>query len=212
MKCLIGLLFTLLFSLTLAQEDSGFVQEDAHEHGAATLNVVLDGEDLTMEFISPAVNLVGFEYEPSTDADVQAVNGVLAVLEDASALFATTGNADCTLASAETEHVMTDEDGHEHGEEDEHAEDEDHDEDEDHGEDDRDGEHSEAEEHGGEAQHSEFHAAYSFSCASPDALSGLDLGGLFAAFSSVEDVDVQYVLPAGQGAAELRAANAVVTF
>ena len=210
MNRLFGLIFALLVSLSFAQEDSEFVQEDAHEHGAALLSVVLDGETLSVDLESPAVNLVGFEYEPGTDEEMQAVEDALAQLEDPMTLLAPAEGAGCELASADTEHLMTDEGGHaeEHGEEGEHGEDEEHSEDEE-GE-----EHSEDEEHADEegAQHSEFRASYSFTCSSPDALSSLNLSELFTLYPGIEDLDVQYVLPSGQGAAELGADSAELTF
>jgi len=251
MNRLFSLILVLVLSLSLAQE-SGFVQEDAHEHGAALLNVVLDGETLSMELVSPAVNLVGFEYEPSTDEEVQAVEDTLAQLEDATTLFTPAEAAGCELTSAETEHLITDEEGHEeehgdeeHGEEnegeEEHSEkgeehgEEDHEEGEEHGneeegdeehegEEQEGEEHSEDEEHADEehsdeehakeegAQHSEFHATYSFSCSSPDALNSVDLSELFALYPGIEDLDVQYVLPSGQGAAELGAGSTELSF
>ena len=195
----LSLVLVGLLGFSHAQE-GGFVQEDAHEHGAALLNVVLDGETLSMELESPAVNLVGFEYEPSTDEEVQAVEDALAQLEEGMTLFTLAEAAGCELTSADTEHLITDEEGHaeEHSEEgEEHSE--------------------EGEEHGEEhaeegAQHSEFHATYSFTCSSPDALSSIDLGEFFALYPGIEDLDVQYVLPSGQGAAELRADSTELTF
>ena len=201
-----------LLGLGLAQETGGFVQEDPHEHGAALLSVVLEGETLSMELESPAVNLVGFEYEPSSEEDMQAVEDALVQLEDGATLFATAEAASCELTSAETEHVMTDEEGHEEGEE--HSEEEG----EEHGEsgaDEESGaeEHAEGEEHDEEgAQHSEFHATYAFTCAQPDSLSSVSLNELFALYPGIEDLDVQYVLPNGQGAAELAPDNTELTF
>ena len=214
-KIVLGLTLSLL-GLSLAQEAGGFVQEDAHEHGAALLNVVLDGETLSMELMSPAVNLVGFEYEPSTDEEVQAVEDALAQLEDPMTLFTPADAAGCELASAEADHLMTSEEGHEgeHGEE--HEGEEEHSEEgEEHSEEAEGEEHGEeGEEHADEegAQHSEFRASYSFTCSSPDNLSSVDLSELFALYPGIEDLDVQYVLPSGQGAAELGTDSTELTF
>lgn len=217
MKTLVSLIVTLVvvvtLSFSLAQETGGFVQEDPHEHGAATLNVVLENDTLSMEFVSPAVNLVGFEYEPSSKEEMQAVEDALVQLEDASTLFATADAASCELTSAETEHVMTDEEGHE-GEEHSEGEAQDEEESEEHSESGAE-EHAEGEEHDEEegAQHSEFHATYTFTCAQPDSLSSVALNELFALYPSIEDLDVQYVLPSGQGAAELSpTSNTELTF
>ena len=200
----IGIVATLSFSFAQesggsVQESGGFVQEDPHEHGAASLNAVLENDTLSMEFVSPAVNLVGFEYEPSSEEETQAVEDALAQLEDGATLFTPAEAAGCELTSAETEHLMTDEEGHEEGEE--HSEEEEHIEGESGAE-----EYAEDEEHDEDAegaQHSEFHAEYTFTCANPDSLSSVALNELFALYPGIEDLDVQYVLPNGQGAAEL---------
>ena len=218
MKTLVSLIVTLVvvvtLSFSLAQETGGFVQEDPHEHGAALLNVVLEGDALSMEFVSPAVNLVGFEYEPSSEEETQAVEDALAQLEDASTLFTPAEAASCELTSAETEHVMTDEEGHEGEEHSEEGEAHDEEEGEEHSESGAE-EHAEGEEHSDEegAQHSEFHATYTFTCAQPDSLSSVALNELFALYPGIEDLDVQYVLPSGQGAAELSpTSNTELTF
>ena len=180
-----ALLFFMLFTVSAAQT-GGFVQEEPHEHGAASLDVVLEGETLSMEFVSPAVNLVGFEYEPATPKEEEAVADALARLEDGAALFAPAEAAGCELSSQEVEREVTSE-GHS---EEEHTDEE---------------TGGAGEEGDGEegAVHSEFHATYTFTCAQPDGLSGVNLRELFALYPGIEDLDVQYVLPSGQGAAEL---------
>ena len=40
---------------------------EAHVHGKAVLNIVLDGSTLLIEFASPATNLLGFEHAPAND-------------------------------------------------------------------------------------------------------------------------------------------------
>ena len=183
-----------------AAQTGGFTQEEPHEHGAASLNVVLEGETLNMEFVSPAVNLVGFEYEPATSEEEQAVEDALAQLEDGGTLFSPAEAAGCELSSQEVEREVTSEEGHSEGE---HS-------DEDHGDEETGGseDHSEEEDSEGEdgeegAVHSEFHATYTFTCAQPDSLDSVSLRELFALYPGIEDLDAQYVLPSGQGAAEL---------
>ena len=41
----------------------------AHEHGAAKLNLVAEGNKLTAQFEAPSASIYGFEYEPKTAAD-----------------------------------------------------------------------------------------------------------------------------------------------
>lgn len=173
----------LLFCVSTlgAAQTGGFVQEDPHEHGAASLEIVLEGDALNIEFVSPAVNLVGFEYAPATPEEEQVVEDALAQLEGGAALFAPAEAASCELSSQEAEREVTSEDGHSEGEA-----------------------HSEEEGSGDEgAVHSEFHATYTFTCTQPDRLDSVNLRQLFALYPGIEDLDVQYVLPSGQGAAEL---------
>ena len=181
-----------------AAQTGGFVQEEPHEHGAASLSVVLDGETLDMEFVSPAVNLVGFEYEPASEEEEQAVADALAQLEDGANLFTPAEAAGCELTSQEVEREVTSE-GEEHEGED-HGDEDDGDEETGGSEDHSDEEGSEGEEG---AVHSEFHATYTFTCAQPGSLDSVSLRQLFALYPGIEDLDVQYVLPSGQGAAEL---------
>ena len=78
----------LFFSSTLAEsEEDGFVQHGTHEHGAALLNIALDGPDLVLEFISPAINIVGFEYAPSTNEQMELVEAAVTQLNDGGISF-----------------------------------------------------------------------------------------------------------------------------
>ncbi len=166
MKQILIIASVLFFSAYIfgVAQTGGFVQEEPHEHGAASLSVVLEGETLNMEFVSPAVNLVGFEYEPATPEEEEAVTNALAQLEDGATLFAPAGGASCELSDQEVEREVTSEDDHEEGEE--HSDEEG------------------GEETGGEgAVHSEFHATYTFTCAQTGQLGQRQLAPAFRALS-----------------------------
>ena len=60
---------------------------EAHVHGEAELNIVIDGEQVLVEFISPLENLLGFEHEPETAEQKQAVLDLQQHLADYRALF-----------------------------------------------------------------------------------------------------------------------------
>ncbi len=112
--------FILLFSSVLAEsEEDGFVQHGSHEHGAALLNVALDGPDLVLEFISPAINIVGFEHAPSTNEQMELVEAAVTQLSDGEALFEVSARAKCQLTNTEVESELAEEG--EHSEEDEHS-------------------------------------------------------------------------------------------
>ena len=179
----------------LAADEQEHREHEAHVHGIAHLNVALEGATVHIELESPAANIVGFEHKPNNEEQKQAVEQAVTALEDGAKVFTLTPAAGCEPTATEVEWVMTDEDGHE-----EHAESE-------------EAHHSEAEEtgHDGEKTHSEFHAAYRFTCAEPDQLSGLEVK-LFELFPATEEIDAQIIGRQGQTAAELTAAAPRVEF
>jgi hypothetical protein len=61
------------------------------------------------------------------------------------------------------------------------------------------------------SDHADIEAEYRFECAEPGRLVQMQLG-LFEAFPQTERLQVQFVGPRGQGAAELTAANPVLRF
>lgn len=224
----------LVLGLTFAQESSGFVEEDAHLHGAALLNIAQDAQMLFVEFISPSINIVGFEYQPSNEDEKTLVATALTDLENGMMLFAPSSSANCELISASVESEIAEDDhAHEEAKDEEHSEEEHADEhsdehseehhDDEHAEEEHDeGEHDEEEHHDEDKDHdheneeaethSEFHGSYEFSCANAEGLAGLDLSGLFALYPNIADLDVQYALESGQGAAELNAENSNLDF
>ena len=133
--------------------------EDAHVHGEAILQLVIDDSGALATFKSPAADIVGFERHPETDAEKQAVADALAQLSDFTALFTLPEAAGCTIdhahADFEVEAAGDDHEDHDHHEEGEehHDEDEHHEEGEEHH--DEDEHHDEGEEHHDEDEHHE---------------------------------------------------------
>ena len=78
---------------------------DAHEHGAAQLNALLDGQRLELELESPAMNLVGFEHAPSSAADRAKVAAVRRQLGQPQELFGLAAG-DCVVATQELESAL----------------------------------------------------------------------------------------------------------
>lgn len=155
---------------------------DAHEHGAARLNVVLDGQALELELESPAMNLVGFEHAANSAADKAKVAALRSQLQDPQALFSLSAG-DCTVSETELESALFAGD--------EHEEHHDHDED---------------------SEHSEIHAHYQLDCKKPGELKQLNLGELFKRFPATEKIQVQLIGPSGQQGVELTPANASLNF
>ena len=189
-RLLLALPFALLpgFVLAAEQHDHDHDHHDslgAHEHGAAELDAALDGSMLEIELRSPAMNLVGFEHAPSSDADKRKIADARERLEQPDALFGLPAAAGCKLAETELESPLFEGEAHDHGDE-------------------HDGDH--------ESQHSEIHAHYHFDCATPQAIQALDLQALFKAFPGTKKIQAQLIGPNGQRGAQLDADQPRATF
>jgi hypothetical protein len=160
----------------------------AHEHGVGRLNAVLDGQTLELELQSPAMNLVGFEHAATTDADKARVAAARAQLEKPLPLFNLAKAAGCVVASQELESPLFGDkpdadDNHDEVAKDEHHHD-----------------------------HSEIHAHYTFTCATPGALKTLDLANIFNTFPATQKIQVQLIGPSGQQGVEVTAKTAALKF
>lgn len=163
-------------------------QLGTHEHGVGQLNVALEREELHIELISPAMNIVGFEHAPKNPEQEQVVQRASKTLQDGSNVFSLPSAAQCQLAKAEVETDISGEDHHENehrGEEHTHQDDAEHE----------------------EEVHSEFHVSYAFRCANPDALTHIDVN-LFTLFSGTEELEAQLITEGGQTSANLTASSA----
>ena len=173
-------------SRTLAQS------ADSHVHGNAELNVVLMGQQLQVEFVSPAINLLGFERPPNTDKETATLNNTIEQLQRGGWLieaFPTT----CQLSTEEFEAPVYDEhDSSEHDHEHESSE--------------HDHEH-ETSEHNAEA-HSNFRVTYLYDCESAPRKQLKMLA--FDHYSGIETLTVQWIADQKQGYARLNRDNPVL--
>ena len=208
--CLVSLLLAGIFSpMLIAQEHR---QHGAHQHGVGRLSLAQEGTEIRLELDSPAANIVGFEYAPSSEADREASAKAISALKQGEQLFRFSKDADCRLVDVEVDALSTDYDvtpepeeevsrekarrssmaiRHEHG-------------------------HDERPDRGNEhVAHSERHAditaAYRFVCAHPQKLRQLDVG-VFRAFPATERLQVQFVTATRQGAVRLTAPNNILKF
>jgi hypothetical protein len=198
-RLLLALPFALLpLAIAHAAEDHDHDHEHgslgAHEHGVGRLNAVLDGQTLELELDSPAMNLVGFEHVATTAADKAKVAAARKQLENPSALFNLPKAAGCVISSQELNSPLF-------GDKPEA----DHDDD-DHDHDAKDGAH----EH--HHDHSEIHAHYHVTCATPTALSNLDLTQVFKTFPATQKIQVQLIGPSGQQGVDATATAATLKF
>jgi hypothetical protein len=75
--------------------DKDAAQPKAHQHGAAQLEVTLDGGVLQIALEGPAENFLGFEHAPRTDAQKKTVARVEEQLKQPAQLFTPMAAADC---------------------------------------------------------------------------------------------------------------------
>ncbi|WDU62818.1 DUF2796 domain-containing protein [Pseudomonas poae] len=166
----------------------------AHEHGVGRLNAVLDGPALELELDSPAMNPVGFEHLATTAADKAKVAAARKQLENPLALFNLPKAAGCVISTQELNSpLFGDKPEADH-------DDDDHDED------------AKGAAHEHHHDHSEIHAHYQFTCATPTALSNLDLTQVFKTFPATQKIQVQLIGPSGQQGVEATATAATLKF
>ncbi|MFM5881497.1 DUF2796 domain-containing protein [Aeromonas sanarellii] len=189
MKAVTLLLAAAAFGAQANHDEHDHQGHGAHEHGHGHLNLVLDGNQLMIELQAPAADLVGFEHAAKSDEEKAQYAKAVARLKQPDALFRLDPAAGCKLTRQELQAAKEE---HEH----EHEHDHDHDHDHDKAASDHDDHHQE------EAGHADLGAMYTYTCADPARLTGLE-ATLFGVYPSLEKLSVQGILPTGQTAAEL---------
>ncbi|WP_026958197.1 ZrgA family zinc uptake protein [Aliagarivorans taiwanensis] len=187
----------------------------AHQHGVAELLLASEGDELELQFHSPADNLVGFEHAPQNAEQRVAIERAMTLLANPATLGLPAA-AECelekveaewgelTIAAAEHDHH----DGHDHHDHDDHDH-HDHDKHDDHGHHDHDKhddhdhhDHDKHDDHDHEHGHADVAYHYHLHCHHPEKLNGLDLQ-LFDHFPSLQRLNVQVATESGQTQVEL---------
>ncbi len=178
------LLSTLLVcSASLYAEDHEHEEHAAHVHGKGQLLVAMEGDTLEIEFLSPAMNIVGFEHQPTNESQAHAVEKAIAILKQPDKLFSLSAAAGCKSASVEVESSLT---GHEHHK----YSDKDH-----------------KEEH--EEDHSDFDGHYRFQCSNPTTLKRIEVK-IFGFFPGTEIIEAQSISTHGQQTIDLSPGNNIL--
>lgn len=188
---LLALAATSLVAPALAQETR---EMDAHVHGVSTAEIAIEHGAVEINILSPGMDIVGFEYEASTDADKDAVEAAIRTMLTPENIVTLPEAAGCRLTEV-VAHLHAGD--HEHDED--HAEGEEHDHDHD---DHADGEDHDHEEHADDAGHSEFHVGYTFACANEDALTTIGFP-FFERFENAKEIEAKFVTETGAGTAEI---------
>ncbi len=158
----------------------------AHVHGLSQLSVVSDGTLLQVEWISPAMDLVGFEYAAQSAEEKEIVERAEASLRDHQSIVSIAcTHVSTTLDMGDLEGAHAHDDEHNHLHEDEHVHDD----------------------------HEEFHTdvtvVYEYRC---DQGVPKEMGiNAFDVFADVQTFNVEYALPQSQGVAQVTAEQRVVT-
>jgi hypothetical protein len=177
---------------------------DAHVHGLSELTIAMDAKTIEIQLISPAMNLVGFEYKASSKQDIAAVKQAELLLEQQDSLFLIAGG-DCEhLSTSIDSEGLLETSAHDDQEKhDDHHDHEKHDDHDDHGKHDDHSEHDQGE------THSEMVASYSFTCKDTSKLSSIKVA-LFASFPGIHKVNTLWVAPSKQGSSMLSAKNSTI--
>ena len=210
MKTTFSLIALLAAAPALAEESR---QLGTHEHGVGLMNMAIDGDILAIEMNVPGADIVGFEHAATAKADRAAVERALAVLADPANLIALPAAAACRMDEA-VAHLLGDteaasdehaaHDDHAHDDHDHAAHDHDSHEHDDHGEAahaDHDEAHH-AEHHDTAGGHTEFHAAYRWTCTNPTGLTSLAFP-YFTAFENARELELQVITRSGAQAFEV---------
>lgn len=177
-------LSTLAALLILAAPLGASAQgHQAHVHGVARVDVVIDGAQLVIELETPLDSIVGFEHRPRTAAQRQAAEAALARLRDGAALWRADAAAQCSLTEAtlQADALKPEEPPSPQA-----------------------AKPATAPKTAPKAEeHADLDARYVFRCAAPDQLKALE-HGLFAAFKGMQRIEVQVAGPQGQSRATLK--------
>lgn len=189
----IGLFVTVAAAPLLAQETR---ELGAHVHGTSQVQIAVENNTVDIALQAPGMDIVGFEYEATTDADKAAVTAAIAALMQADLVITLDPAAGCTVQSTEAalhgaDDAHSDHD-HDHDHDDSHDHDHDHDHDDSH-------DHDHAKEESG---HSEFEAQYQFTCMSTAALGDISFP-FFQTFPNATEIKVEYIADVGAGVADV---------
>lgn len=119
---LISSVFVLPVQTLAGDQNHDHAAHGAHVHGEAKIRLVTDKKHLTIQFESPAMNIVGFEHAIQTDKQRADVNQAVALLKQPEKLFSLKGG-DCHFEKTELDNPFKDEaekHQHKHAKKDEH--------------------------------------------------------------------------------------------
>ena len=186
----------IFLGLTAMQLQKSVLAQElgSHVHGLTELNVVIANQDVQIEFISPAINLLGFERASSSPEESQLFNEVIEDLRAAEWLLGDQLE-DCQMSTPVFE--APEFGSHEMSEEHEDHEHEDHN-------------HEHADHDHETGDHADFRVQYLFDCRS-EPPSEFTITA-FGRFVGIEEISVRWIVGRQQGVSNLTPSNASLSF
>ena len=85
--------------------------EEAHVHGEAVMEIVIDEAGALISFEAPAIDIVGFEYLPKTDAEQAAIDAKIELLSDMASVVLLPEAAGCSVSDVHVDFEAEEHDG-----------------------------------------------------------------------------------------------------
>lgn len=192
---LIKALLILSLSMSMAasaEESHEHRHHEAHVHGVAELSFLIDKTSISFELKSPALNLLGFEHEPSTKDEKEKVHDVNNKLSNYENII-NIPLLDCKATEFELESPYQDEHS-EKAHHDGHADEHDHD------------HHKEHDE-----EHGDYYLSYSINCKNIDKLEMIEVK-LFDNFTGFENIEAMWINQKNSGSSGLNSEQKIIKF
>jgi hypothetical protein len=113
MKSIATVLLSFVVSLTAFQTLASKTL-DSHEHGSANLSIAIDNNLISIRFESPAVNIVGFEYQPNDEEQQARVTEAENMLSNFGATFNLKGEPNCQILQSSANWISDHDEHSEH--------------------------------------------------------------------------------------------------
>ena len=100
-----------LSAVSLASFSCAALAEEAHVHGEAVMEIVIDDAGALISFEAPAIDIVGFEYLPKTDEEQVAIDAKIELLSDMASVVLLPEAAGCTVSDVHVDFEAEEHDG-----------------------------------------------------------------------------------------------------
>ena len=100
-----------LSAVSLVSFSSAALAEEAHVHGEAVMEIVIDEAGALISFEAPAIDIAGFEYLPKTDEEQAAIDAKIELLSDMASVVLLPEAAGCTVSDVHVDFEAEEHDG-----------------------------------------------------------------------------------------------------